>query len=432
MANYFDATQLANLAVEKIQPLVDTLILKKQPLLDRILQDNWFNPQHGRVAENKYIIPAQVGFPMNIRGTSEGDVLPGSSVSDFVRMNTSLKFMKGRSQITWERNLLGSGGESAYIVEDIANKIVNDIGRAFRHRLCSWIYGYTYNGALGSVKSASGTTITLNAHTDSSGEPGVKYLARNMKIIIDGASDFAAGSESTSNATTITGIDLSNNTITTEDDISSGVSASDIVVPGEVVSSTAYDEYGKAITGLRQHINDDTGTYQGLSRSTYPEIQGNVLDNSGSLRALTEALVLQAIDAPMEKTFDSEPAVDFIITTPALSRKWQALFTGYRRFGPNEPLTGANREVRIAGLEPLVDVYCPPGHIFFINRESFIFLTATRGQNYVEFERVGGNVLLLVGSAADYDKYEIRGRLSCQLVCTNPGANAVLKDLTEA
>lgn len=66
-----------------------------------------------------------------------------------------------------------------------------------------------------------------------------------------------------------------------------------------------------------------SGTYAGLSKSTYGEWAGNVLANGGTDRALTKSLI-DELEEDIYTACGMRP--DLIITTPAIARKYGSLF----------------------------------------------------------------------------------------------------------
>lgn len=109
-------------------------------------------------------------------------------------------------------------------------------------------------------------------------------------------------------------------------------------------TGTGTDGSGNAtIIGLTQGPIETTGTYAGILRSSFSEWQGNKLANGGTARPLSFDLLYQ-LEQQIFTNSGEAPSV--IITTPAIFRKYAALFEQVRRLttdgmGPLEYRAGA-------------------------------------------------------------------------------------------
>lgn len=116
---------------------------------------------------------------------------------------------------------------------------------------------------------------------------------------------------------------------------------------------------------------DTTGIYAGIDRATYAQWASNELANGGVPRALTFALMRQALD---DIYTASGEATDLIATTPALYTKFGNLFGNDRRFntevtirGKRITLSGGFNALEFDGIPVVRDVDCPAGTMAFLS-----------------------------------------------------------------
>lgn len=115
----------------------------------------------------------------------------------------------------------------------------------------------------------------------------------------------------------------------------------------------------------------DTGSYAGLSRSTYPQWAATVDGNGGTPRALSFAL-MRGMRSSIYIASGEQP--DLIVTTPALFGKYGDLFGTNRHFvqdvylrGQKIALDGGHQALLFDGIPVVQDVLCPAGEMLFLN-----------------------------------------------------------------
>jgi hypothetical protein len=116
---------------------------------------------------------------------------------------------------------------------------------------------------------------------------------------------------------------------------------------------------------------DTTGTYATIDRATYSQWASNELANGGVPRALTFALMRQALDDIYTASGES---TDLIVTTPALYTKFGNLFGDNRRYqtevtvrGKKITLSGGFNALEFDGIPVVRDVDCPAGKMAFLS-----------------------------------------------------------------
>jgi hypothetical protein len=434
MGNY-DASAVANLALERVEVGIEPIVMAETRTWSKFETFTPEKPGMGQFHDAKYIHVVTTDYPSSVRGIAEGGTVPAAGTGTDVKMTASLQKIVGTMGITWERATLGNNSK-AYIKALVKAK-TEDLIRSFKFRMNTQIIGYgdsakttNFKGVLAKVQGVTTTSITVYNHEGTqheSGAPGTRWLQVGMPIEVDSASDL--GTASTANDGVIESI-TSNNVFVTTADISSGMADGDLIVVGD----TTNNEYGQAITSLSEHTDDVAWptTYQGITRASYSALQGNVFHNSseGTVRELTEAILQEAFDAPMEYASGGDDP-DLIIYTPATGRKYAALFSDYRRFTGKEAVSAVNH--RTAGWltkDLVCDPKMRPGTIFMIRKDSFGNLQAIKPFEFHRWEN--GKILTMCGTASDTDVYQARCRLYGQTFCYRPRANSVIRDIKES
>jgi len=196
-----------------------------------------------------------------------------------------------------------------------------------------------------------------------------------------------------------------------------GGAAGDVVVRAGVTQ-------GDELQGILAAVDDSSNvtTYHNISRSTYPIWKANVLQNSGTLREITEDLMQQAVDKCL-KNGGSEP--NKICSGLAVRRKYIALQVAAKRFTTSE-LRGGHVMLDFNGIPYDVDVDCPPERLLFLNTERFTHYHVGEGIQWIDED---GNIL---HRSATKDAFEARMVLHPQLCCDRPNANALIEDISES
>lgn len=188
----------------------------------------------------------------------------------------------------------------------------------------------------------------------------------------------------------------------------------------------------------------DSGTYAGLSRSTYPLWRGNVLANGGTARALTVDLMRVAERLVFE---NSGAMPDLIVTSPRIHDKFEALFDNLKRFPgdvANPRIEGSTMGLFFRGIPIVRDAQCPAGQMFFITRDSLSFeqlmpvdmldgIELVQGRKPIMNDSgdIGMQVAIeMLGKTGDAYKGFVK--LYGNLKVEHPNRNAVIKDIDEA
>lgn len=123
----------------------------------------------------------------------------------------------------------------------------------------------------------------------------------------------------------------------------------------DLIAGTGTRNGNPSIVGILEAFKA-TGTYAGLSKTTYPEWAGNVIANGGVDRALTLDLLAKAEQAMF---VTSGSSVDFLVTTPGIRTKYEALFNAIQRIvtngGPVTRFDGSSEDLFWRGKPVLRD-----------------------------------------------------------------------------
>jgi hypothetical protein len=210
----------------------------------------------------------------------------------------------------------------------------------------------------------SGTLATVNANTSSSttfvaatgstfGKFGVKYLRVGDAIDI-WSSDQTTQRNSTSTLLTITGINPATQTVT--------VSAAQTLTAGDIIVRN--NSLNKEFQGFYlASDNSSSVTFQGLSRSTYPQLQGTVIPASGN--GLSENHLQQLVTQVPAR---SGKEVDFIVASDAQLNAYVGLGQGLKRYQNTNKLDRGFTELEYNGAPLRKDVFCHPQFVYGMNK----------------------------------------------------------------
>lgn len=211
----------------------------------------------------------------------------------------------------------------------------------------------------------SGTLTLVNANTGASatfvgkvgtafGQFGTRYLQQGDQI--DVWDPTFTTQRTPAGGVSILTVTPSTQTVT--------VSAPLTLTAGDVVvrALSAQKEY----VGLQLATDNSTGVvFQGLSRLTYPTIQGSVLDAGGA--AISEAF-LQQIQSQVETACGETPG--FYVASQPQWDGYVALGQSLKRYVNTVKLDRGFQELDYNGVPFIKDVDCSPAEIFALREEA--------------------------------------------------------------
>jgi hypothetical protein len=193
-----------------------------------------------------------------------------------------------------------------------------------------------------------------------------------------------------------------------------------------------------------------SGSYAGISRSTYPGWAGNVLSNGGTPRPLTLAL-LQALYQQILTNSGREPTR--ILCSYAVHSKYQSLFTPIQRVqtaGEMPQQFGAGTQKLFWNNIPLEpDISCPADKLIMLNNDTIELQALPRAIPEM-FETLGEDMTAFGGTGLgpgdtqqpvnlqlrvevlpkNGDSYPINVWVRVQLRVEHPNANGYIADIS--
>lgn len=185
------------------------------------------------------------------------------------------------------------------------------------------------------------------------------------------------------------------------------------------------------LVGMLSHVNDDTGTYQALSRNTIPEIRATRLANGGVARDWTDQVLMEGLHAGEEL---GDGRTDFILAHHSVWRNF--VFNNSSAYNDIRHLPRKQR----AGIDVLtfsdietgeLDVYrhrfCPYNTAFLLDFSTFRTLL---WQGW-EFRDETGSVLIPASDAGGLlDSYTAVLTWYGNIFCDDPRNNVRIEDLS--
>lgn len=365
-------------------------------LLSRLQRDT-----ESFVGKEAYI-PMHTSRNSGIGARGEGGTLPTAGNQTYDKCLLTAAYLYGRLQVTGPmlEAMRTSKGSFLRALESEMKALKMGLKRD-ASRQC-------YNDANGSIATCGTTSAstTVQLATDAN----MNNFFINQLVDIVAASSGTAVSNGT--GVKITAIDKSSKTITIN---GSGVTttSSNIVV---MASS-----YGKEMKGLEAWLASDDNTIGNINRSTAGNeyFKPNILDNSGTARALSLDLMQQAFDQG-DISLGATPTL--ILCDHTQRRKYLALVRADRRHVDTQTLDGGFKALDYNGVPLVADNQCPAGRMYFVDESSgHLYVLSDWGwmdQDGATLSRV-----------ANTDAYEATMRAYMNPGFELPAANTTLTDL---
>jgi hypothetical protein len=365
-------------------------------------------------AGGKYVkFPIRTQRNHGIGARLENEPLPVAQYQTYEAAQVKLKYQYGALQLTGQTFELAEKNFQAFA--SALDSEVSGVKEGLRKDLARQVYG-TGDGKLGTA-TAAGTTTTFVIDNEAAiyPEPG---------MIID---TFDSGGVSTSTGNTIVSVTV-------------GATTTTVTIGTALALATAADDYftraGSATggtqrewTGLGAMLSTTLEIYN-IDPATVPIWKANVLANGGVNRALTEALMIQSIDA-IRRAGGGTPTVGFM--SLGVRRAYFELLKQERRVVNTQEFTGGFKGLAFVVDDheiPLMsDVDCPPNRIEFLN-EKEIKLYQTGDWSFME--RDGSKWQRVITSAGAYDAYQATLYQYSEIGTHRRNSHALLSDLTEA
>lgn len=344
-----------------------------------------------------------------IGARNESEALPTPGQQGNAAARVPLKYLYGGIQLTGQTIALADSNYQAFAsaldneVDGLKTDLRKDLNRQF--------YG---NG--------SGTLATADTAPDGANTVLVvstQYLEEGQQIdIIDGTTLGNPTPTVKASNRQITAINQTTRVVT-YDGADIAAAAGDVLVRTGSVN--------REITGLKSIISD-TGTLYNVNPTTEPIWKASVLANAGVNRALSEALMVQAVDAVRLK--GSKVTVGF--TSLGVRRAYFNLLRQERRIVNNTKFEGGFEGLAFTtdqGDVPIiVDNDAPYNQIQFVNEKE---IKVYREKDWSWMDRDGSMWQRVITSSGEFDAYSARMYQYMEIGTHRRNAHAVLKDLTE-
>lgn len=347
---------------------------------------------------------------------SEGGVLPTSGQADFTQHYATCKYHYATMTITGQAIHIAKKGPGALLsalddaVSDIVKSYTIDLNRVF------WGHG---SGKLAQISVAIDLDVDQTVTVDSMG--GTRWINPGMRLVAYSGATFQCDLT----------VDEDGKTTTTFEAVESSTEAAaddSYLYRGEDTTNNSKD---KEMMGLEGIIDDGTyvATFQGLARASYDPMNAYVLSNSGTGRALTESLLMQAISASYERANGN---IDLIIMHPKIIRAHQ------------ESLISADRVFMVApdgtpsyqGGYQLDNFYfgnrrveqdrdAPWDRVYMAQKDTIKFYYAGNGPvGWINDDK------MILRAVAGYDKITGHLRTYGELGCDDPKKNVLIEDIS--
>jgi hypothetical protein len=371
------------------------------------------------ISGRKGIMSLQVGVHQGVGARGDNSPLPVAGWAEYIQPEITVKYLYGRFYVTGPSIAATRDNKGAFA--ELIKRSLKDTREGLRLDVQRQCWGPS-TGILG---KSDGTESTVTAQFNDpygidryDNSAPVKFLKRNM--IVD-VVDTDKSTEHNADIT-VTAVAHASTYTTLTQAASWGVMDDGDFLSRYNIGPTGGSFRQLEIMGLLGHVDDgdilndvfSVTSYQAVTRSSYPEYQGNVVDNATA--DITEAKLRSMLDL-CETEGDARP--DLIITDYAQRAKYEALLTPSKRFVNPMELEGGFRALEFDGLPIVVDKDAPPEHWWFINSETLKWYQMSDW----EWMDKDGAVLTKVSG---YDAYEAILYKYAELGCDDPADNAVL------
>lgn len=350
----------------------------------------------------KYVrFPIRTQRNHGIGARNESEALPTASSQSYQSAQVSLKYLYGSLQLTGQTFELADSNYQAFASS--LDQEVSGLKEGLRKDLSRQVYG-TGKGVMATATSAGTTTTFITTNP--------QYLEAGMIVDLYSSADALK----TAGATVVS---ISGTTVTLT-----------------TVSATASGDYltragavNREITGFGA-ILSTTATIYNINPASVPVWVPTSNYNGGTLRSLTEALMIQQVDA-IRKAGGGSPTV--ILTSLGVRRSYFALLQSQRRIVNNSNFEGGFSglafTVDSADIPLVSDVDCPPSQMKFLNEKQ---LKIYQAADWAFMNRDGSTWNRVVSASGTFDAYQATMFKYMELGTHRRNAHADLGDITES
>lgn len=357
-----------------------------------------------------------VTFPIRTRrnhgigARAENTVLPNAQSQRYAAARVSLAYLYGAAELTGQAMELADKNFQAFV--SVLQQELDGLRQTLSKDMNRQTYG-TSAGILATATAAGSTTTFVTTDADA------QYLEVGM--ILDIFDDSAAGLM-TGGPFEITALaSAGGNTTVTFTGAAGAATAS---------ADTLHREGSRNLETIGlEEIVADTGTLYNINPATEPVWKSVVNDNGGTLRALSEGLMIQTADDVRK----NGGKTTVIFTSMGVRRAYFQLLVQQRKYVNTKKFEGGFTGLEFttdAGEIPVIsDWDCQPNRMYFVNEKE---LKLYREADWSFMNRDGSNWQRKITSAGKFDAYETMMYKYCQLGTHRRNSHALLDDITEA
>lgn len=349
----------------------------------------------------KYVVfPIHITRNAGIGARNESEALPTAGNQGTVGARVGLKYLYGRVQLTGQTMELAKSNAQAFVsaLDLEINGLKTDLAKDLNRQ----IYGNT----IGAIATSNATYTTSNDIVCDH----VIYAEVGQVVDVmtsDGVTTRASG-------VSITAVDEDTNTITVDGSALTGVS-------GDVIVRTG--NYGREWDGFGSIISA-SGTLYNVNPTTYPIWTSYIDSNSGTNRALSEGLMILAVDKIRKKG----GKVSLIMQSLGVRRAYFNLLAQQRRYTNTQNFEGGFSGLAFTtdkGDIPVVaDVDAPPNTQFYVSEKE---LKWYREADWAWMDRDGS----MWERVSGYDAYSATMFQYSELGTHRRNAHGQIQDITE-
>ena len=368
------------------------------------------------VVGRRAVLAAHVTRNPGVGSRADGGALPNAGNQTYTDEWVYLKYHYGRINVSGPtiKAMASDKGSFVRAIKSEMDGVTNDLRRQL-NRQC---FGKS-DGSIAQCTTTSGST-TVNLATTTS---VVQMRQLEVGLIIDiGTLGTSPTPVANGTAVTITGVSVSNKTITISGSGVTTTSSHYVSLTGSGGGTTAQKE----LTGL-QTIVSATGAVHNIDPATYPIWAAYSDTNSGTLRSLSENMLAKAQQGV---NIAGGVDVNLWITSDGVHRAYASLLTGLKRFTDTVDLKGGYKGLSAAaGGVNVVPVTW--------DRDSTANTAfGLRTDNLIEFRMSDWEWMdqdgAILQRSIGYDAYEAVLFKYAELATDKRNAHAIVGDITEA
>lgn len=345
-----------------------------------------------------------------IKFMSDGSTFPVADKQDYVSMKVGRRIIGGSIQLT--DPVMATASKSPEVAMDVVASETEGLMKGIL-KFENFFYTRDGTGAVGTVKTGTATT-DLRIDDARAMWDGATYQVYDSTL--------ATNRGNITVSRTASALDANGNAqVTLSANVPSGTTSGDKVIWDGALNI--------AYTGLTSLVDDSTsGTFEGVTMSSYPRWTSLVLDNSGTLRDLDPALFRQVLAGIAMKTGNEVPTSGLsCIGTPWQLANLDELYESALRLAPTDSTSGVATPSFQSSLGKVTldtDSDAPYNKIFLVD-----FSQIFRGvQKKLGWRVQNGQIFLRSDTAAVWTATAIE---ICELYIKGRNSSGVIEDLNE-